>query len=111
MKTDVVTIVVVAFLPLVVRTLLYFFACSLRSIKITPTSCTVIAGTPYLVSFLPLPLPQVALRILGCFLSMFLLTRYTEAELFPDGIGIPIAVELVAWILLDIVLFPLLASS
>jgi hypothetical protein len=58
-----------------------------------------------------LPLPQVVFRILGCFLSMILLRRYKEAELFPDGIGIPIPVELVASILLDIVLLPLLASS
>ena len=110
MKIDYTSIVVLAFLPLLLRTLLYLAACRVRSIRISLLNCIVVAGAPYLVGFIPLPLPMVLKRVAAMFLAMFLLTRYTEAELFPDVVVIPIAVELTSGLLLDLLLIPLLIS-
>lgn len=109
-KVDGTTIVVLAFLPLLVRTLLYLAAFKLRSIRITLLNCIVVAGAPYLVGFIPLPLPMILRVAAGIALAMFLLTRYTEAELFPDVIVIPITVELMSALLLELILIPLLRN-
>lgn len=110
MKIDYTTILVLAFLPLLVRTLLYFIALKVRSIHITLLNCIVLAGAPYLIGFIPLPLPMVLKAVAAVFLAMFLLTRYTEAELFPDATVIPIVVELASRLVLDVILIPLLRS-
>ncbi|HCA78855.1 MAG TPA: hypothetical protein DEP53_03885 [Bacteroidetes bacterium] len=110
MKVDFTTIAVLAFLPLLVRTLLYLAALKIRSIRITLLNCIVVAGAPYLVGFVPLPLPMVVKFAAGIFLAMFLLTRYTEAELFPDVVVIPIIVEFASALFLELILIPLLTT-
>jgi hypothetical protein len=112
-KPDYLTIVLLAFLPLFVRVILYLAILKFRSIRIRPLSLIVVAGSPYLVGFIPLPLPspirEMLAYLLSVFLAMFLLTRYTEAELFPDVVVIPVVVELSSKLLLEWVLIPLLA--
>lgn len=114
MKIDYLAVVVLAFLPLLVRTLMYLAALKFRSIRIKLLSCVVLAGAPYLVGFVPLPLPsparEVVAILLAIFLAMFLLTRYTEAELFPDVVVIPIVVEVASGFALSKILIPLLLS-
>lgn len=107
MKVDATAIAVLAFLPLVVRTLLYLAAFKTRSIRITLLNCIIVAGAPYLVGFVILPIPTILKLVASIGLAMFLLTRYTEAELFPDVVVIPIAVELASGVLLELVLIPL----
>ncbi len=107
-KLDYTSIVVLAFLPLFLRTLLYLAACRLRSIRITLLNCIVVAGAPSLVGFISLPIPDIVKRFAGYFLAMFLLTRYTEAELYPDIVLIPLGVEIVSGLLLDLLLIPVL---
>jgi hypothetical protein len=107
-KVDATAIAVLAFLPLVVRTLLYLAALKIRSIRITLLNCIIVAGAPYLVSFVILPIPSILKLVASIGLAMFLLTRYTEGELFPDIVVIPIAVELTSGLLLEMVLIPLL---
>jgi hypothetical protein len=109
-KVDIASIVVLAFLPLVVRTGLYLAACRLRSIHITLTSCILVAGAPSLIGFISLPIPLFVSKLAGIFLAMFLLTRYTEADLFPDVVAIPLVVELLSGLLLDLLIIPALIS-
>jgi len=107
-KLDYSSIIVLAFLPLLLRTLLYLAACKLRSIRISLLNCIVVAGAPSIVGFISLPLPAIVMRVAGYFLAMFLLTRYTDAELYPDIVVIPFAVEIISGLLLDLLLIPAL---
>jgi len=107
MKTNLLQILVLAFAPLVLRTVLYLIAFKVRSIEITLLNCIIIAGAGYLVSIVPLPLPFGLYRVLSIGAAMFLITRYTKAEIFPDVILIPLVVELSAAFLTDYVLIPL----
>jgi antibiotic biosynthesis monooxygenase (ABM) superfamily enzyme len=70
-------------------------------------NCVIIAGAGYLVSFVPLPLPFGLTRVLAIGVAMFLITRYTKAEIFPDVILMPLIVELCSVVLTDYVLIPL----
>ena len=108
MKINMLQIVVLAFAPLTLRTVLYLIAFKVRSIEIKFLSCIIIAGAGYLVSVVPLPLPFGLYRVLSIGAAMFLITRYTKAEIFPDVILIPLVVELSAAFLTDYVLIPLI---
>jgi hypothetical protein len=107
MKQNYGQIVVLALLPLVLRTILYLFAFKIRSIHIKLLSCIIIAGAATLVGVVPL-LPYLVGRVLALGLAMFLITRYTEAELYPDVIFIPLVVELLSGFLTDEVIAPVL---
>jgi hypothetical protein len=107
-KIDYTSVIILAFLPLALRTLLYLAALRVRSIHIPLINCMVVAGAPYLVAFLPLPFPEFVRELGAIVLAIFLLNRYTEAELYPDGIVIPVAVELLSRVLLEVILLPLL---
>ena len=109
MKTHLVEIVVLAFLPLTLRTVLYLLACRLRSIHITLLHAIILAGAGYAVGFVPLPIPYFLRQPIVIGVAMFLFARYTEAELFPDVIFIPLVIELSSSLLMDQVLVPLLA--
>ena len=108
MKINMVQIVVLAFAPLTLRTVLYLIAFKVRSIEIKFIDCIIIAGAGYLVSFVPLPLPFGLYRALSIGAAMFLITRYTKAEIFPDVILIPLVIELSSAFLTDYVLIPLI---
>jgi hypothetical protein len=109
MKTDYLRIVVLGFLPLLVRFFLYWIAFRIRSIRINLVSCAIIAGAPYFLLIIPLSLPRPLSFLLVVGLAAFLITRYTEAELFPDTIFIPFVAELLSLLLLDYVLAPMFA--
>lgn len=113
MKLHLVEIVVLAFLPLTLRTVLYLFACRLRSIHITLLNAMILGGAGYLVGFvlgiLPLPIPGFLRQPIVIGAAMFLFSRYTEAELFPDVIFIPLVIELLSAFLMSEVLVPMLA--
>ena len=108
MKLHLVEIVVLAFVPLTLRTVLYLVACRLRSIRITLLNAITLAGAGYLVGFLPIPMPHLIQQFLVIGVAMFLFARYTEAELFPDVIFIPLVIELCSSLLMEEVLQPML---
>ena len=109
MKLRLFETVVLAFAPLVLRTMLYLLACRLRSIRITILTATLLAGAGTLLGFVPLPIPSLLQPALAIGLAMFLMSRYTEADLYPDIVFIPLTVELLAMVAVSEVLFPLLA--
>jgi hypothetical protein len=94
LKTNLWIVVLQAFVPLTVRTILYLAAFKFRRIDIKLLSCIIIAGSAYLVGAVPLPLPELIRYAMSIGLAMFLMTRYTEAEIFPDVILIPVVVQL-----------------
>lgn len=106
MKYSPLQIVLLAFAPLLVRTSLYVLACKFRSIHITLLSCIVIAGSGVFFSIIPIPLPGFLLKALAIGLAMFLMTRYTEAELYPDVVFIPLIVEILASLITEFLLVP-----
>jgi hypothetical protein len=108
MKTHVLEIVILAFLPLTLRTILYLLVCRLRSIHITMLNAIVLAGAGYVVGFVPIPIPFFLRQPIVIGVAMFLFARYTEAELFPDVIFIPLAIELSSAFFIEEVLRPML---
>lgn len=108
MKINYFSIILLACLPLLVRIVLYRIAFRIRSIHITLINCIVVAGAGYMMGFVPIPLPTVMREAAAIGLAMYLMTRYTEAEVFPDVIVIPIAVEVTSTLALDQILLPLL---
>ena len=108
MKLHLLEIVVLAFVPLTLRTGLYLLACRLRSIHITLLNAIILAGAGYLVGILPIPIPFILRQPLVIGVAMFLLARNTEAELFPDVIFIPLVIELSSAFLMVEVLQPML---
>jgi hypothetical protein len=108
MKLHVVEIVVLAFVPLTLRATLYLVACRLRSIHITLLNVIILAGAGYLVGFLPIPIPYMLRQPIVIGVAMFLFARYTEAELIPDVIFIPLVIELSSALLMEEVLRPML---
>ena len=107
MKFNYLQIIILAFAPLVLRTTLYLLACKIRSIRITLMSCVILGGSGLLVSIIPIPLPMALSKVMAIGIAMFLMTRYTEAELYPDVVLIPLAVEVVAGVLTEFLLAPL----
>jgi hypothetical protein len=107
MKYHPIQIVLLAFAPLLLRTALYFLACKIRSIHITILSCIILAGSGVLPSIIPIPLPMALSKVLAIGLAMFLMTRFTEAELYPDVVLIPLTVEIVSSLLTELLLVPL----
>lgn len=108
LKLPLVEIVVMAFIPLLLRTALYLVVCRMRSIHITLLSALIIGCAGALISFVPLPLPSFLRQPIVIAAAMFLFARYTEAEIFPDVLFIPLGVELLSGILVENVVVPIL---
>ena len=109
MNLHLTQVVVLAVVPLTLRTVLYLVACRLRSLHITLLNAIVLAGAAYLVGFIPIPIPYMLRQPLAIGVAMFLFARYTEAELFPDAIVIPLIVELLSVFLIEEIVVPMLA--
>lgn len=107
MKYHPLQIVLLAFAPLLLRTALYFLSCKIRSIHITVLSCIILAGSGVFLSIIPIPLPVTLSKVLAIGVAMFLMTRYTEAELYPDVVFIPLTVEILSSLLTEFLLVPL----
>jgi hypothetical protein len=109
MKYNPLHIVLLAFAPLAFRTALYWLACKIRSVHITVLRCIILAGSGVLLAVIPIPLPGVLAKVLAIGVAMFLMTRYTEAELYPDVVLIPIAVEILSSLISEFLIAPLAA--
>jgi len=107
MKYNPLQILLLAFAPLALRTLLYILACKIRSVHISVLSCIILAGSGVFLSIIPIHLPVSLSKVMAIGLAMFLMTRYTEAELYPDIVFIPLTVEVVSSLLTEFLLVPL----
>jgi hypothetical protein len=109
MKIPYLQILVLAFVPMTLRVILYLVACKLRSIDLPVLNAIVIAGAGAVVGFVPLPIPVFLRPALVIGVAMFLFARFTEADLYPDVVFIPLAIELSSSFLVEAVFIPALA--
>ena len=65
----------------------------IRTIPITALSCLIIAGVQFLLMFVPIPLPAFLSVLVVVGLAVYLTMRYTGVQLIPNGLFIPLGVE------------------
>jgi hypothetical protein len=87
----------------VLKSFAYWGAFRIRTIRVSALSCLIIAGAPFFLSILPLPglLSLPATIALAAYLTM----HYTGVELIPEGLGIPLGIEVtflgMRWLFLE----------
>jgi hypothetical protein len=87
------SIILVPFVWLL-KSLAYVVVFRLRKIQVTYLSCLIIAGAPLLLGLIPIPLPGLFSVVAGMALAVYLTMHYARVSLFPDGLFIPLGVEL-----------------
>jgi hypothetical protein len=83
------------------KSFVYWGIFRFRTISATVLNCLIIAGAPLLLSIIPLPSFLSFPASIG--VAVYFTMRYTGVDLIPDGLFIPVAVELAFWIALQIV--------
>lgn len=101
MTIDFGRILLLGFGPLLLKSALYFFLFKIRSVKATLLNCIVISGSSQIVQFVPLPVPSSIHYVLTLGLAIILTMKFTEADLYPDGLFIPVGVELTILLIQD----------
>jgi hypothetical protein len=101
--------------PLTIKLILFLIAFRIRSITISFTGCVIIAGLPMLIQFvsssLSLPIPTFFVFIITLCGTMWLITHYTEAELFPDVVVITFSVEILFSFVIQYLVVPLFPEN
>ncbi len=84
------------FLPWIAKTVIYHFAFRWRSIHATFQTKLIVAGVPLIVGGLwPFPLPPFILFLVGVGAGIYLCSKYTDGEMYPDIVGIVGGTEIV----------------
>ena len=92
--------------PYILRIMLYSGAFKIRNIVCSLTNCLVISGAFILAGLIPLPQFLHLLVTIGA--SLVLITKYTNAKLYPDAIFISVGVELGSIFAMDLLIEPLI---
>jgi hypothetical protein len=92
--------------PYILRIVLYFGAFKIWTIACSLTNCFVIGGAFILAGLIPLPQFLYLLVTIGA--SLVLITKYTDAKLYPDAIFISIGVEMGSIFVMDFLIAPLI---
>lgn len=93
-------------IPYVLRVVLYSGAFKLRAIACSLIGRLVIGGAFLLVGLLPLPQVLHLLAMIGA--SLVLITKYTDAKVYPDAVFISIGVEITSIFAMDLLIAPLI---
>lgn len=98
-----------ALTPLIVfvfKVLMYYAALKFRKLDARLMTAAMCAGSTVLVSLIPFPeLIHFALTIA---IAAFFIVKNADADLYPNGIGIPIVVEIVSAFALSYAVMPLM---
>ena len=98
-----------AFIPLIdfiLKIILYYFALKIRTLDARLMTCAMCAGASMLAGLLPFPaMLHVLLTIV---VAGYFIVKNTDTEIFPNGIFIPLAVEVVAAFALSYAVLPLI---
>ena len=98
--------------PYAVQVALFFVAFRIRSIAVTFKHCMVIAAVPQILLFVVrIPLPAIVTILIVLAATIWLITRYSEAELFPDAALIAVAVLLLSSLTIHYGIEPLLPEN
>lgn len=92
--------------PYLLRIVLYVGAFKIRTIACSLTNCFVIGGAFILAGLIPLPQFLYLLVTIGA--SLVLITKYTDAKLYPDAIFISVGVEMGSIFVMDFLIAPLI---
>lgn len=92
--------------PYILRIVLYIGAFKIRKISCSLTNCFVISGAFILAGLIPLPQFLYLLVTIGA--SLILITKYTDAKLYPDAIFISIGVEMGSIFVMELLIAPLI---
>lgn len=83
-----------------VKSLAYYVLFRVRDIQATILTCLILGGVTFLII---LPLPGILASLTAIALAVYLTIHYTGVGLIPDGLFIPLGVELtthlVLWLL------------
>jgi hypothetical protein len=78
----------------VVRAGAYWAVLHYRTIQATAMDCLKVGGFPLLIGFIPLPWPAFVSVLLSIALAVVLTMLATDASLIPDGLLIPVGIEI-----------------
>jgi hypothetical protein len=79
------------------KSLAYYVIFRVRDIQATIITCLILGGVTFLVF---LPLPGILTFLAAIALAVYLTMHYTGVGLIPDGLFIPLGVELTAHLVL-----------
>ncbi len=100
---------IIALTPLIVfvfKVLMYYAALKMRKLEARLMTAAMCAGSTVLVGLIPFPpIMQFALTIA---IAAFFIVKNTDTNLYPDGIFIPLAVEIVSAFALSYAVMPLI---
>jgi len=84
---------------LVIRSLGYWGLFRLWKLEVSYWTALLIAGAPLAMMVIPIPLPFVAVSVIGLAFAVYLSMRYGSVPFFPEALVVCLAVELGTWIL------------
>lgn len=100
---------IAALTPLIVfifKIIIYYTALRIRKLDAKWMTASMCAGSSILAGYVPLPgILHFAVSIA---LAAFFISKNTDAELYPDAVGIPLAVEIISAFLLLYAVDPLI---
>jgi hypothetical protein len=100
---------IVVFIPLIdfiFKTILYYVALKLRKLDTRLMTCVVCSGASILTGLIPFP--EMLHVVLTIVVAGFIIVRDTDTEIYPNGIFIPLVVEVVDAFALGYVVIPLI---
>jgi cytosine/uracil/thiamine/allantoin permease len=103
MKID----VFIPMIDLVLKGILYYTALKLRKLDARLITCALCAGAYMLAGYIPLPSSALHF-LLTIVIAGFFIVKNSDADVYPDGIGIPFAVEVVDAFALRFAVMPLI---
>lgn len=77
------------------KSFVYWGIFRFRTIPVTVLNCLVIAGSPLLFSIIPIP--SILYLPASIALASYLTMHYTGVALIPDGLFVPLGVEVAFW--------------
>ncbi len=90
----------------IVKIIIYYTALKIRRLDAKWMTASLCAGSSLLAGFVPLP--ELIAFAVTIAVAAFFISKNTDAELYPDALGIPLAAEIVSAFLLLYAVDPLL---
>ena len=98
--------VFIPLIDLVLKGILYYTALKIRKLDARLITCALCAGSSVLAGYIPFPaMLHFALTIV---VAGFFIVKNADADIYPDGVGIPLAVEVVDAFALSYIVIPLI---
>ncbi|MEI7907269.1 MAG: hypothetical protein WCI84_07930 [Bacteroidota bacterium] len=94
-------------IDLVLKGILYYAALKFRKLEARLITCALCAGASMLAGYVSIfpPMIHFALTIV---VAGFFIVKNADADIYPDGIGIPFAVEVIDAFALSYIVMPLI---